>query len=84
VCGLRKRPAARHALLLGRIASGENPAEEREFDRKAISVTELCDRYLADAESKKRLPKKASTLATNRGRMIGASSRFSAPVGRRT
>ena len=60
--------------LLGRIAKGENPAEEREFDRKAITVKELCERYLADAENglvlgKKRLPKKASTLATDRGRI---------------
>ncbi len=39
-----------------------------------ITVKELCERYLADAENglvlgKKRLPKKASTLATDRGRI---------------
>ena len=61
-------------VLLGRIARGENPAEERAFDRKAITVKEQCERYLADAEKglilgKKRLPKKASTLATDRGRI---------------
>ncbi len=60
--------------LLGRIAKGENPAEERDIDRKAITVKELCERYLSDAESglilgKRRQPKKPSTLATDRGRI---------------
>jgi len=60
--------------LLGRIAKGENPAEERDFDRKAITVRELCERYLSDAEiglilGKKRQPKKPSTLVTDRGRI---------------
>lgn len=60
--------------LLGRVAKGENPADEREIDRKAITVKELCERYLADAENglvlgKKRQPKKPSTLATDRGRI---------------
>jgi integrase len=60
--------------LLGRVAKGENPAEERVIDRNAITVKELCERYLADAENglilgKKRQPKKASTLATDRGRI---------------
>jgi integrase len=60
--------------LLGRIAKGDNPAEEREIDRKAITVTELCQRYLTDADhglilGKKRQPKKPSTLLTDRGRV---------------
>ena len=67
--------ARREALsLLGRIAGGENPAEERQFDRQAITVKELCERYLVDAEhglilGKKRQPKKASTLLVDRGRI---------------
>ena len=60
--------------LLGRIAKGDNPAEEREIDRKAITVTELCQRYLTDSDhglilGKKRQPKKPSTLLTDRGRV---------------
>src|SRR6266851_3170328 len=49
-------------ILLGRIAQGENPAEERQLDAKAITVKGLCERYLNDAENglilgKGRLPK---------------------------
>lgn len=60
--------------LLGRIAKGDNPAEEREIDRKTITVTELCQRYFTDADhglilGKKRQPKKPSTLLTDRGRV---------------
>ena len=60
--------------LLGRIAEGENPAEDRDIDRKSITVKELCERYLVDADrglilGKKRLPKKASTLIVDRGRI---------------
>lgn len=36
---------------LGRIARGENPAEERQLDHKAITVKELCDLYLRDLEA---------------------------------
>ena len=38
-------------LLLGRIAQGDNPAEQRELDHRAITVKELCERYLADAKA---------------------------------
>src|SRR5438105_9641552 len=38
-------------ILLGGIAKGDNPAEQRRFDVKAITVKELCERYLKDAES---------------------------------
>lgn len=37
-------------VLLGRIAQGENPAEERLLDHKSITVKELCDLYLKDLE----------------------------------
>ena len=60
--------------LLGLVAAGENPAEERDTQRKAMTVRQLCEAYLIAAEKglilgKKRLPKKPSTLATDRGRV---------------
>ena len=61
-------------ILLGRIATGDNPAEQRRLDVKAITVKELCERYLKDAESglilgKGRRPKKASTLVIDKSRI---------------
>jgi hypothetical protein len=61
-------------VLLGRVAQGENPAEERELDHKAITVEELCQRYLEDARAglilgKKRHPKKEATIYTDEGRI---------------
>src|SRR5262249_24275447 len=49
-------------------------AEERATARKSITVSELCRRYLHATEAglilgKRRRPKKASTLATDRGRI---------------
>lgn len=35
-------------VLLGQVARGGNPAEERKLDREAITVKELCTRYLED------------------------------------
>jgi len=35
---------------LGRIAQGDDPAEERLLDRKALTVKELCDLYLTDLQ----------------------------------
>ena len=60
--------------LLGRVAKGDNPAEDRRLDRNAITVKELCERYLTDADhglilGKGRQPKKPSTLVTDRGRI---------------
>ena len=59
---------------LGLVARGGDPAEERQTRRKAMSVGELCDIYLSAAEKglirgKRRRPKKASTIATDRGRI---------------
>lgn len=61
-------------ILLGRVAQGENPAEERQLDHKAITVKELCVRYLEDAKAglilgKKRRPKKDSTIYVDEGRI---------------
>jgi integrase len=60
--------------LLGRAASGADPATEKRAARNARTVSELCDLYLADAEAgrlmtRHRRAKKASTLATDRGRI---------------
>lgn len=61
-------------VLLGRIAHGDNPAEEKQLDHKAITIRELCERYLEDAKNglilgKKRRPKKESTIYTDEGRI---------------
>ncbi|AGH51412.1 tyrosine-type recombinase/integrase [Sphingobium scionense] len=62
-------------VLLGRIAQGENPAEERQLDHKAITVKELCDLYLKDLESglilgKGGRPKRPGTIVSDKGRIL--------------
>jgi hypothetical protein len=52
--------------LLGLIASGEDPAERRATERKALTVAELCDLYLAEGATHK----KASTLKSDLGRIV--------------
>jgi hypothetical protein len=66
------RRAARR--LLGDVERGLDPAEQRLEERNAITVGELCREYLAKAEAgliigRKGLPKKASTLEIDRGRI---------------
>ena len=61
-------------IQLGRIAKGDNPAEERQLDHKAITIKELCELYRADLHAglilgKGGRPKKASTISTDLGRM---------------
>ncbi|MDD2325432.1 MAG: site-specific integrase [Alphaproteobacteria bacterium] len=53
------------ASVLGSIADGEDPAEIREADRKAITVEDLCKLYLKEGCA----TKKASTLVSDRGRI---------------
>jgi len=60
--------------LLGQIAHGEDPAAEREEERRAVTVRELCEQYIADMEAglvlgKGGRPKKATTVATDVGRI---------------
>jgi integrase len=60
--------------ILGEVAVGADPAAEKRAARKAATVAELCDAYLIDAEAGRLLtrsknPKKASTLAIDRGRI---------------
>lgn len=60
--------------VLGEVVHGGDPAADKQNARKAITVAELCDDYLKDADAG-RLPtirggaKKASTLSTDRGRI---------------
>ncbi|MBS7701439.1 MULTISPECIES: site-specific integrase [unclassified Chelatococcus] len=61
-------------IQLGRIANGDNPAEERQLDHKAITVKELCNLYLNDLEAglilgKGGRPKKSTTIGTDTGRI---------------
>ena len=51
--------------LLGQVASGEDPAHLRLAERRAMTMTELCDLYLAEGTTHK----KPSTLKADRGRI---------------
>jgi integrase len=60
--------------LLGEIVKGGDPAAAKSARRKGLTVAELCDRYFEDAlagrvRTRGRVPKKASTLAIDRGRI---------------
>ena len=60
--------------LLSEVERGLDPVERRLEERHAITVGELCREYLAKAEAgliigRKGLPKKASTLEIDRGRI---------------
>ena len=61
-------------MQLGRVAVGDDPAEDRQLDHKAVTVKELCARYFADLQAglilgKGGRPKKASTIVTDTGRI---------------
>jgi integrase len=61
-------------IQLGRVAQGDNPAEERQLDHKAVTVKQLCELYLKDLEAglvlgKGGRPKKATTIVTDTGRI---------------
>ncbi|WP_406873318.1 tyrosine-type recombinase/integrase [Aminobacter sp. P9b] len=61
-------------ITLGSVLAGEDPALERKTRRSSITVSELCDDYIAAVEKglvlgKGRRPKKPSTLATDKGRI---------------
>src|ERR1700687_1487698 len=60
--------------ILGNVAAGGDPANDRRAARNALTVAELCDIYLADAVAGRLLtrakePKKAATLANDRSRI---------------
>jgi hypothetical protein len=61
-------------IQFGRIAQGDNPAEERYLDHKALTVKELCTLYLADLEAglilgKGGRSKRPSTITVDVGRI---------------
>jgi hypothetical protein len=60
--------------VLGAVANGDDPAGVREVARNAKTVSELCDLYLADIKAgrlltRRKVAKKASTVATDKGRI---------------
>ncbi len=60
--------------VLGGAAKGDDPAGERATRRSAITIKELCERYMAAADKglifgKRVQPKKASTIAQDRARI---------------
>lgn len=59
---------------LAEVLKGGDPAEAKAEERKAMTVKQLCDEYLVAAEKglilgKRGLPKKDSTLVSDRGRI---------------
>jgi integrase len=69
-----ERARAHAQRLLGEVVTGADPALQRRLVRKATTVAELCDAYLADATAgrlltRSKAPKKTSTLAIDRGRI---------------
>ena len=60
--------------LLGQIADGHDPAAEQQSPRDMLTVAEICDWYLSEAEAahllgRRRRPIKASTLRNDRSRI---------------
>jgi len=51
--------------LLGRAANGEDPAKEKQDEKKQMTIAQLCDLYLENGIG----TKKASTIATDLGRI---------------
>jgi hypothetical protein len=61
-------------VQFGRVAAGDDPVEDRQLNHRAITLKELCTRYLADLQAglilgKGGRPKKASTIVTDTGRI---------------
>ena len=55
--------------ILLAVVQGRDPAEEKYALRNSMNVAELCDLYMADAESGKVNGKKTSTLISDRSRV---------------
>jgi integrase len=65
---------AKAKVILGEVIDGADPAAEKRAARKAATVAELCDLYLADAEAgrlltRSNVAKKPATLALDKGRI---------------
>jgi integrase len=64
----------RAMVELAKVISGEDPADDRDQLRAAVTVAQLCDHYMTAAGAglvlgRKGTPKKARTLATDRSRI---------------
>lgn len=69
-----KRARALAQTKLASVVDGNDPAEERRAARGDLTISEICDWYLAEAEAgrllgRNRRPIKASTLAGDRSRI---------------
>ncbi len=63
-------------IQLGKVAQGDNPAEEKQIKLTAVTVKELCERYISDMRAdlilgKGGRPKKQSTIGTDIGCVNG-------------
>ncbi len=63
-------------VQLGKVAQGDNPVEDKQINRHAMTVKELCERYVEDMRAglilgKGGRPKKPSTVGTDIGRING-------------
>ncbi|MBN9509710.1 MAG: site-specific integrase [Alphaproteobacteria bacterium] len=73
--------------LLGEVVKGGDPSGEKQTRRKAVTVAQLCDLYLADAEAGRIIgrngrPKRASTIESDRARLAHIKAVLgSLPVG---
>ncbi|GGN53290.1 integrase [Novosphingobium indicum] len=61
-------------VKLGAVAAGDDPAEKRHQNRSGMTVSDLCDWYLKEAEAgrllgRRRKPVASSTLALDRSRI---------------
>lgn len=61
-------------VTLGGVLKGEDPATDRATRRNSLTMRELCDDYIKAAErglimGKRKLPKKETTLVSDRGRI---------------
>ncbi len=62
--------------LLGEVARGSDPSADKKAARSAVTIAELCDAYMVDAEAGRLLtrvkrPKKASTIRSDKSRIEG-------------
>ena len=62
--------------LLGEVVKGNDPAADKRATRTAMTVAELCDDYMEEAEAGRLLtrvkrPKKASTILSDKSRIEG-------------
>ena len=63
-------------VQLGKVAQGDNPVEEKQINRHAMTVKDLCERYVDEMRAglilgKGGRPKKPSTVGTDIGRING-------------